>query len=134
MANWRTSRKSLSTFFFFQAEDGIRVWSVTGVQTCALPISFSAHVAARRAHAENACARQKMIQRFLLDGIDLQSGGRTIPKVIEFSVLVDADEAESRLARMNVAVPRTEIAVDTSVRFRLPPPCFVEFLRFLEDL
>src|SRR5262249_58254500 len=26
------------TFFFFQAEDGIRDWSVTGVQTCALPI------------------------------------------------------------------------------------------------
>src|SRR5262249_57825594 len=25
-------------FFFFQAEDGIRYWSVTGVQTCALPI------------------------------------------------------------------------------------------------
>src|ERR1019366_10279693 len=24
--------------FFFQAEDGIRGWSVTGVQTCALPI------------------------------------------------------------------------------------------------
>ena len=36
-------------FFFFQAEDGIRDWSVTGVQTCALPIcahnffSFSRH-------------------------------------------------------------------------------------------
>src|SRR5438093_9174497 len=27
--------------FFFQAEDGIRDWSVTGVQTCALPISGS---------------------------------------------------------------------------------------------
>src|SRR5437016_14460570 len=26
-------------YFFFQAEDGIRGWSVTGVQTCALPIS-----------------------------------------------------------------------------------------------
>src|SRR4249919_4137330 len=25
-------------FFFFQAEDGIRVFHVTGVQTCALPI------------------------------------------------------------------------------------------------
>src|SRR5262249_56832898 len=24
--------------FFFQAEDGIRDWSVTGAQTCALPI------------------------------------------------------------------------------------------------
>src|SRR5437016_9165067 len=30
---------SIIFFFFFQAEDGIRDWSVTGVQTCALPIS-----------------------------------------------------------------------------------------------
>src|SRR2546422_11152364 len=30
-----------SFFFFFQAEDGIRDVAVTGVQTCALPISFS---------------------------------------------------------------------------------------------
>src|SRR5437764_11797491 len=29
-------------FFFFQAEDGIRDTSVTGVQTCALPISLLA--------------------------------------------------------------------------------------------
>src|SRR5690606_39860128 len=28
-------------FFFFQAEDGIRDFHVTGVQTCALPISPS---------------------------------------------------------------------------------------------
>src|SRR2546429_7756058 len=28
------------SFFFFQAEDGIRDVAVTGVQTCALPISF----------------------------------------------------------------------------------------------
>src|ERR1019366_5235571 len=28
----------VSALFFFQAEDGIRDWSVTGVQTCALPI------------------------------------------------------------------------------------------------
>src|SRR3989441_11498476 len=30
---------ALSSFFFFQAEDGIRDKLVTGVQTCALPIS-----------------------------------------------------------------------------------------------
>src|SRR5437762_6510634 len=29
----------LCVYFFFQAEDGIRDTSVTGVQTCALPIS-----------------------------------------------------------------------------------------------
>src|SRR5688500_19986109 len=34
-------------FFFFQAEDGIRDYKVTGVQTCALPICG----ASRRPHA-----------------------------------------------------------------------------------
>src|SRR5690606_40735310 len=29
------------SFFFFQAEDGIRDFHVTGVQTCALPIFFT---------------------------------------------------------------------------------------------
>src|SRR5690625_5647835 len=33
---------NLSLFFFFQAEDGIRDGHVTGVQTCALPISPAA--------------------------------------------------------------------------------------------
>src|SRR5688572_31064237 len=32
-------------FFFFQAEDGIRDLTVTGVQTCALPIYLAALVA-----------------------------------------------------------------------------------------
>src|SRR2546430_13559588 len=32
-------------FFFFQAEDGIRYLTVTGVQTCALPISLPARAA-----------------------------------------------------------------------------------------
>src|SRR2546426_7877443 len=31
--------RGVSRFFFFQAEDGIRDYKVTGVQTCALPIS-----------------------------------------------------------------------------------------------
>src|SRR5699024_11542053 len=31
-------------FFFFQAEDGIRDRNVTGVQTCALPISTGAPI------------------------------------------------------------------------------------------
>src|SRR6266487_5855115 len=35
-----TIYRSLLFFFFFQAEDGIRDGRVTGVQTCALPISM----------------------------------------------------------------------------------------------
>src|SRR2546421_1313384 len=38
---------SNSCFFFFQAEDGIRDLIVTGVQTCALPISVR-HARGRR--------------------------------------------------------------------------------------
>src|SRR5439155_8908575 len=36
----RADRRTSNTAFFFQAEDGIRDGHVTGVQTCALPISM----------------------------------------------------------------------------------------------
>src|SRR6266496_4809913 len=39
---------SFCFFFFFQAEDGIRDLYVTGVQTCALPISRSTSTCATR--------------------------------------------------------------------------------------
>src|SRR2546426_1888667 len=38
-------------FFFFQAEDGIRDYKVTGVQTCALPISVPHHALNARVDA-----------------------------------------------------------------------------------
>src|SRR5256885_6111372 len=41
-------------FFFFQAEDGIRDYKVTGVQTCALPI----YSAARPSRACGSSARR----------------------------------------------------------------------------
>src|SRR5256885_5428604 len=52
-------RGALIRFFFFQAEDGIRDYKVTGVQTCALPICPSKHGPqrsnARRALSSNCC-------------------------------------------------------------------------------
>src|SRR2546430_13619939 len=50
-------------FFFFQAEDGIRDLTVTGVQTCALPISVANAVGAKstedhRMHRANPRAGQ----------------------------------------------------------------------------
>src|SRR3989454_12195655 len=48
-------------FFFFQAEDGIRDYKVTGVQTCALPISHSAvqtqHLTRHRSPSRNSVVR-----------------------------------------------------------------------------
>src|SRR3989440_902512 len=49
----RISTVDTSFFFFFQAEDGIRDLIVTGVQTCALPIS-----ARRRSRRVQARATQ----------------------------------------------------------------------------
>src|SRR5438445_13436279 len=44
--------------FFFQAEDGIRVIGVTGVQTCALPISLPI-LKTRQAHPPGLQYRQR---------------------------------------------------------------------------
>src|SRR5690606_39685077 len=35
-------------YFFFQAEDGIRDFHVTGVQTCALPISYEKPISPKK--------------------------------------------------------------------------------------
>src|SRR5256885_16918914 len=43
-------------FFFFQAEDGIRDYKVTGVQTCALPICEDQRVGAVAAVPDLGCA------------------------------------------------------------------------------
>src|SRR5256885_4807122 len=45
-------RAYLYLFFFFQAEDGIRDYKVTGVQTCALPISRGGELRRRPHHRE----------------------------------------------------------------------------------
>src|ERR1039457_2108643 len=46
-------------FFFFQAEDGIRDYKVTGVQTCALPIwwHFSGNLYSSRTESPEKCRR-----------------------------------------------------------------------------
>src|SRR5438270_7504582 len=59
MAAARSSASVVS--FFFQAEDGIRDLTVTGVQTCALPISATPlrlHLDARRREANQDGAVQ----------------------------------------------------------------------------
>src|SRR5690606_39434997 len=70
------------SFFFFQAEDGIRDFHVTGVQTCALPISREpcARSAGRSASAlysrncSGSSARQPPL-RFRRRRVGRSSGG-----------------------------------------------------------
>src|SRR5437016_4515492 len=67
MSGNRRDQEAVMTVFFFQAEDGIRYWSVTGVQTCALPICvFGLRSALERRRskplAELAVERQRRYQ------------------------------------------------------------------------
>src|SRR2546430_624458 len=48
------TKSNYINYFFFQAEDGIRDLTVTGVQTCALPISLDATVVVRGRTGERA--------------------------------------------------------------------------------
>src|SRR3989440_5166977 len=60
-------------FFFFQAEDGIRDLIVTGVQTCALPISleetFTPFVFAERLQGTRAAIKKAIMDQRRVAGV-----------------------------------------------------------------
>src|SRR4051794_41801702 len=80
----------LDAFFFFQAEDGIRDGRVTGVQTCALPISASRRIrtAACRRRSRSSFPSSPSCRRFgrftrseeRREGKSVDLGGRRIIK------------------------------------------------------
>src|SRR5207253_5264888 len=75
-------------FFFFQAEDGIRDGHVTGVQTCALPISFQTALSCSGVSLFTGCAASNRIALPTASSIsghqslispDLYTNGRIAP-------------------------------------------------------
>src|SRR5256886_9454090 len=75
-------------FFFFQAEDGIRDLTVTGVQTCALPISRPFQAVLDQAKGQLAQAEAQMANA-------------------ELNVKRDIPEAEAH------AIPQSQLDTDT---------------------
>src|SRR2546430_14003245 len=74
------SIRAYCVVFFFQAEDGIRDLTVTGVQTCALPIYLAIHPAQPviaplgRAHAGGECATHAQLPAVLGHGETPRAG------------------------------------------------------------
>src|SRR5437016_8926988 len=66
----------MNDVFFFQAEDGIRDWSVTGVQTCALPIyqQPNAELYDLQASLEEDAGRYVQAVRHYQSAVDLDPG------------------------------------------------------------
>src|SRR5256885_7746391 len=86
-------------FFFFQAEDGIRDYKVTGVQTCALPIYRALgreRVVIRRVWAG---AKRDSRPHFRCSGVDHRRNGEA-KRVTRVACLVD-DEQDRKSTRLN---------------------------------
>src|SRR5256886_11285831 len=74
------SRFESSYFFFFQAEDGIRDLTVTGVQTCALPISLVRHEALEILSRRRPLGRRESpVHRLLAVEFELRHQHRPAP-------------------------------------------------------
>src|SRR2546430_6977855 len=92
-------------FFFFQAEDGIRDLTVTGVQTCALPIcsGFDIDVHHRAPGASEFGAHGIGLDAELGDGVGRGSIhiARLVGQVLREAVVVDAVEQIAVLVGAN---------------------------------
>src|SRR5437763_3022349 len=71
---------SLVFFFFFQAEDGIRDTSVTGVQTCALPIYSRPAFRFSRRGGHMSLFATKSIEQITRE--QLESGEHSLKRVL----------------------------------------------------
>src|ERR1700675_1281088 len=75
-----------------------------------------------------------MIQRLLLDGIDLHRRRMRVPQAVQLAALVHADEAEACLPFPDVAMPRTQVAMQLAARQRFPPLRLMHLVSFLQYL
>src|SRR2546426_2781566 len=94
-------------FFFFQAEDGIRDYKVTGVQTCALPILVD-H-AARHDELVVAADEREQLAAVAPEHIEVAEGISHVSNVARAvlrhrRILVDADGAPVEVQVMLVPV------------------------------
>src|SRR5690349_24580683 len=102
--------------FFFQAEDGIRGLYVTGVQTCALPISFlqSLHPQSGEVTLPQGIAKLKLNEGFqYLDPQDTRSEERRVGK-----------ECRSRWLPYHLNKNETQFSVGTINNKNCRPPIY----------
>src|SRR3989475_9017184 len=102
---------ALFFFFFFQAEDGIRDLTVTGVQTCALPISSGE-------------------QRFLADVSPTLADYFLLPTLTSLGFAPEGKQLLERFPRVGAWVGAMgELAAVKKFRASLPPRTPIEHAR-----
>src|SRR3990167_4937812 len=122
------SKIAKSSCLFFQAEDGIRDLTVTGVQTCALPISWYKKPWWKELLKEVRAAKQDELDA-LLTGIIMEASNQLADRVkYGNSVVTDAGEVvkvplkATELATAGIGIPydkRALIRWDATVKVEL---------------
>src|SRR5690625_596840 len=108
----------LLVFFFFQAEDGIRDGHVTGVQTCALPISERGALGLRAKQAV-ADGLVDLVTGFRTERIDTESG-RAVLVAEDGRLLAPADRVFVLTGFRPDLSFLTEVRLDLDVRLQAP--------------
>src|SRR5205823_10912039 len=108
----------LCLFFFFQAEDGIRDKLVTGVQTCALPISFRRHASVKSAPGSRA-VRKSLPCKFALR--------KMAPLKFRPDKSACERSAPARSARAPPSFPRKNISCACKISVNFLPLCLMLF-------
>src|SRR5436305_13616423 len=91
------------SFFFFQAEDGIRDADVTGVQTCALPIlsSASTRVMGTSRNATSATASARTPPTPSMTVMPNEIGRASCRERVEISVVVVSSKEKQKEDKKN---------------------------------
>src|SRR6266446_7086337 len=88
-------------FFFFQAEDGIRDYKVTGVQTCALPIlGLSRYLDGSYRIEERTMLQVRLVRK-----------GQAVVQEIGLNEVVVDHAGESRILRLEIDVGGQRVGV-----------------------
>src|SRR5258706_8934336 len=94
-------RVSPAGVFFFQAEDGIRDWSVTGVQTCALPILSAPTNAAIGDGSATVTITDNDVPQLSIGDVSVAEGGGTATLTVtaDIAPVADARSEERRVGK-----------------------------------
>jgi hypothetical protein len=104
---------------------------VAGLRDVPVLAELAGQVAPCGAKRQDRCAGQKMIERFFLDRIDAKARRTAVGGEHDLVVLPGAHKAQAALAFVQLAIARTDVALDAPIRQSMPVAGWVSRSRLI---